>query len=507
MTRHLPALSFLSLCCWRPQPRRSPPARSLTRRRRRLRVPVAARPSAGHGDGGRVQDRAAQPPGLGPRTRRSAATMETGDMAGGGREGERERPLGYVLSLPAAALPLPVAVSCLDATVPRKARSRPRLRAQPCSWWTFELPVPAPEEAKSPALAANPPRPPRPRPRVCHAPPPDPHTPAPTMERPAKRTRRCLQCGAAETPQWRSGPMGSGTLCNACGVRLKAAGALREQVHRPPPATARTVAEPPPESPVSPVSDSSPDGPIWEPGSVPDVYLLRKKPPKQGRSPPARTEAASPPAVFLVKKKKKKKAPKTPKKKPWRPRKSAKRCLHCGSSSTPQWREGPMGRSTLCNACGVRYRQGRLLPEYRPLASPTFEPSEHANRHSQVIQLHRQRKSQKSQQPLPTEEPRPVDDPTGALACSGGDDPMNVLLPRRWHNKNEYPPTPLHQPLPQPADSLAGDQHVGDIDDSAQGRGGGGSNDPNDAPSSLDSLLLEGPSAPLIVDGDESLID
>jgi len=298
--------------------------------------------------------------------------------------------------------------------------------------------------------------------------------------------------------------MGSGTLCNACGVRLKAAGALREQVHRPPPATARTVAEPPPESQVA---DSSPDGPIWEPGSVPDVYLLRKKPPKRGRSPPPRTEPASPPApaVFLVKKKKK--APKTPNKKPWRPRKSAKRCLHCGSSSTPQWREGPMGRSTLCNACGVRYRQGRLLPEYRPLVSPTFEPSEHANRHSQVLQLHRQRKGQKSQQPLPAEEPRPGDDPTAAPACGCGDDPMNVLLPRRWHNKNEYPPTPLHQPKLQPADSLAGDQHVGDMDDSAQGRGGGGSNDPNDAPSSLDSMLLEGPSAPLIVDGDEPLID
>jgi len=445
--------------------------------------------------------------------------MATDDLAGGGREGEREGALGYILSLPAAALPLPVAVSCLDATVPRKARSRPRLRAQPCSWWTFELPVPAPEEAKTPAPTApaatnpteeaRPPRPQRPRPPVCQAPPHDPPPPAPAMERPAKRARRCLQCGAIETPQWRSGPMGSGTLCNACGVRLKAAGALREQVHRPPPATARTVAEPPPESPVS---DSSPDGPIWEPGSVPDVYLLRKKPPKRGRSPPPRTEPASPPApaVFLVKKKKtkKKKAPKTPRKKPWRPRKSAKRCLHCGSSSTPQWREGPMGRSTLCNACGVRYRQGRLLPEYRPLVSPTFEPSEHANRHSQVLQLHRQRKGhQKNQQPLPTEEPRPVDHPTGAPPCSGGgDDPMNVLLPRRWHNKNEYPPTPLHQPLPQPADSLAGDQHVGDVDEPAPGRGGS-NNDPNDAPSSLDPLLLEGPSAPLIVDGDEPFVD
>jgi GATA-binding protein, other eukaryote len=62
----------------------------------------------------------------------------------------------------------------------------------------------------------------------------------------------CLQCGAAVTPQWRSGPMGQGTLCNAYRVRLKVAGVLRDQVkHRPTPATARTPARPPLDSPAS----------------------------------------------------------------------------------------------------------------------------------------------------------------------------------------------------------------------------------------------------------------
>lgn len=30
-------------------------------------------------------------------------------------------------------------------------------------------------------------------------------------------------------------------------------------------------------------------------------------------------------------------------------------CLNCGSMDTPQWRVGPLGPRTLCNACGVRY--------------------------------------------------------------------------------------------------------------------------------------------------------
>lgn len=56
-----------------------------------------------------------------------------------------------------------------------------------------------------------------------------------------------------------------------------------------------------------------------------------------------------------------------------------KKCTHCENTRTPQWREGPMGPKTLCNACGVRYRIGRLLPEYRPAGSPTFVPSLHSN--------------------------------------------------------------------------------------------------------------------------------
>ncbi|XP_019436280.1 PREDICTED: GATA transcription factor 11-like isoform X1 [Lupinus angustifolius] len=63
------------------------------------------------------------------------------------------------------------------------------------------------------------------------------------------------------------------------------------------------------------------------------------------------------------------------------------KCMHCDVKKTPQWREGPMGPKTLCNACGVRYRSGRLYPEYRPAVSPTFVPSLHSNSHKKVVEM------------------------------------------------------------------------------------------------------------------------
>ena len=39
-------------------------------------------------------------------------------------------------------------------------------------------------------------------------------------------------------------------------------------------------------------------------------------------------------------------------------------CLNCGTHTTPQWRSGPDGPRTLCNACGVRHKKGLPL-EYR----------------------------------------------------------------------------------------------------------------------------------------------
>ncbi|KAJ3287267.1 blue light receptor [Rhizoclosmatium sp. JEL0117] len=37
--------------------------------------------------------------------------------------------------------------------------------------------------------------------------------------------KKCVTCGATNTPMWRRGPLGAGTLCNACGVKWSKKGA------------------------------------------------------------------------------------------------------------------------------------------------------------------------------------------------------------------------------------------------------------------------------------------
>ena len=45
----------------------------------------------------------------------------------------------------------------------------------------------------------------------------DPHTGK--LVSPVDPKSSCSQCGKTETPAWRAGPFGGGTLCNACGER------------------------------------------------------------------------------------------------------------------------------------------------------------------------------------------------------------------------------------------------------------------------------------------------
>jgi hypothetical protein len=44
-------------------------------------------------------------------------------------------------------------------------------------------------------------------------------------------------------------------------------------------------------------------------------------------------------------------------------------CRNCGAHQTPQWRRG-----SLCNACGVRYKEGRPLICTMPMQDPCKQP-------------------------------------------------------------------------------------------------------------------------------------
>ncbi|GLC46592.1 hypothetical protein PLESTF_001903300 [Pleodorina starrii] len=47
---------------------------------------------------------------------------------------------------------------------------------------------------------------------------------------------------------------------------------------------------------------------------------------------------------------------------------SGRTCVECGATQTPQWREGPAGPKTLCNACGVRYVRAQQRANKRAVA-------------------------------------------------------------------------------------------------------------------------------------------
>lgn len=73
-----------------------------------------------------------------------------------------------------------------------------------------------------------------------------------------------------------------------------------------------------------------------------------------------------------------------------------RRCSHCQVTKTPQWRAGPNGPKTLCNACGVRFKSGRLFPEYRPACSPTFSSEVHSNSHRKVLEMRKKKEGTES---------------------------------------------------------------------------------------------------------------
>ncbi|KAG0285466.1 hypothetical protein BGZ96_010282 [Linnemannia gamsii] len=52
-----------------------------------------------------------------------------------------------------------------------------------------------------------------------------------------------------------------------------------------------------------------------------------------------------------------------------------KKCSYCDSVSTPMWRRGPNGPGTLCNACGVKWKHGKILEDASEKATPVAKPA------------------------------------------------------------------------------------------------------------------------------------
>lgn len=62
--------------------------------------------------------------------------------------------------------------------------------------------------------------------------------------------------------------------------------------------------------------------------------------------------------------------------KSWRIKPSEKkRCESCQTSHSPEWRRGPSGHRTLCNACGLRYSRSRSRQDQRVTLSPIISHS------------------------------------------------------------------------------------------------------------------------------------
>ncbi|KAF9134125.1 hypothetical protein BGW39_008040 [Mortierella sp. 14UC] len=54
---------------------------------------------------------------------------------------------------------------------------------------------------------------------------------------------------------------------------------------------------------------------------------------------------------------------------------SQKKCSYCDSVSTPMWRRGPNGPGTLCNACGVKWKHGKILEDAPEKAKAAPKPA------------------------------------------------------------------------------------------------------------------------------------
>ncbi|CAO3589223.1 unnamed protein product [Absidia cylindrospora] len=82
-------------------------------------------------------------------------------------------------------------------------------------------------------------------------------------------------------------------------------------------------------------------------------------------------------------------------------------CHSCHTSETPEWRRGPDGARTLCNACGLHYskllrKESVTVASYKLLANgpPSSSSSDGTNKVDQQLQYHHHHQQEDQQQKL-----------------------------------------------------------------------------------------------------------
>ncbi|KAJ1652735.1 hypothetical protein IWQ61_006992 [Dispira simplex] len=62
-----------------------------------------------------------------------------------------------------------------------------------------------------------------------------------------------------------------------------------------------------------------------------------------------------------------------------------RRCHHCGTTDSKQWRKGPQGLRSLCNPCGLWYAVHRQLPILSPEGTPSLRPSKQVDNSTPTV--------------------------------------------------------------------------------------------------------------------------
>ncbi|KAH3673479.1 hypothetical protein WICPIJ_009752 [Wickerhamomyces pijperi] len=97
--------------------------------------------------------------------------------------------------------------------------------------------------------------------------------------------------------------------------------------------------------------ESTVSSPLVKPAKIKDSKVVKKQ---------TKSKSSSPPSASSTKKSKKSSGPRSIKHAKTNPE---DKCTQCSSRETPEWRRGPAGPRTLCNACGLFF--GKLINKYQ----------------------------------------------------------------------------------------------------------------------------------------------